>query len=270
MKWAVSGSHGFIAKHLIKKVEQSKLIVVPIDRDLLTNKEQLKDFFNKEKPDYIFHLATAGNVHNYQQEKEIIFQANVVNTWNMLMASQNIDYKAFINFSTSSVLLPYETMYSTTKLAAEIIVSQFPKTISIRPSTVIGIGEQPEHLIPSLIRSCLYGEGMPFVSDPSHDFIDVEDLILGILKVMENIGNTKRSLKSINISSGKQYNNHQVKEIVELLTGKKANIQIEDNLRVYDTKDWKVDNSMIVSLGWQPTFTLEETIAGMIKEQLWN
>ena len=266
MKSIISGSHGFIAKHLINQLEQLKHKVVPIDRYLLANQERLMDFFDKEKPDYIFHLATYGNMSDHN-ERQAIFQANVINTWNMLIACQSVDYKAFINFSTSSVLLKHETMYSTTKLASEIIVNQFPKTVSIRPSTVIGVGEQSQHLIPTLIRSCLYGEEMPFIAEPSHDFIVVEDVISGVLKVIDSMD---KNIRSINISSGKQYTNHQVKKIVELLTGKTANIKLVDDLRVYDTKDWKVDNSKLLSLEWQPLFTLEETITKMIKAQVWN
>ena len=267
MRLAISGYHSFIAKHLIKKLEQLGHTLVLIDRAFLYSLDALTKLLVKEKPDYIFHLSACGNMAG-QIDKSEIFQANVVNTFNLLMASQAVDYKAFINFSTSSVLLKHETMYSTTKLASEIIVSQFSKTISIRPSTVIGVGEQPQHLIPILIRSCIYGDEMPFIGEPSHDFIAVDDLISGILKVIENMD---KNIRSINISSGKQYTNEEVRKIVEKMTNKKANIKyIEGKMREYDTKDWKVDNSKILNLGWQPLFTLEETIGKMIKAQVWN
>ena len=240
--------------------------VAPIDRYLLGNQEQLMSFFNKQKPAYIFHLATYGNMSDHN-EKQAIFQANVINTWNMLVACESVDYKAFINFSTSSVLLQYETMYSTTKLASELTVAQFPKTVSIRPSTVIGVGEQPQHLIPTLIRSCIYGEEMPFIGEPSHDFIAVEDLISGVLKVIDNIN---KNLRAVNISSGVITTNQEVREIVEKITGKRANVKYIDKMRDYDTKEWKVDNSKLLSLGWQPLWTLEQTITKMVKSQVWN
>ena len=240
--------------------------MVPIDRYLLADQERLMDFFNKEKPDYIFHLATYGNMSNHN-EKQVIFQANVINTWNMLMAFQAIDYKAFINFSSSSVLLEYETMYSATKLMGELLTGQFPKTVSVRPSTVIGVGEQSQHLIPTLIRSCLYEEEMPFISEPSHDFIAVEDVVSGVLKIIENMDKVG---KQVNISSGIQTTNQTVREIVEELTGKKANVKYIDKMREYDTKDWRVNNAALVNLGWKPIDYLQDTIKKMIREQVWN
>ena len=266
MKSAISGYHGFIAKHLIKKLEQLGHELVLIDRAFLYSLDAITKLLIKEKPDYVFHLSGYGNMSDQIDKKEI-FQANVINTFNLLMASQEVNYKAFINFSTSSVLLEYETMYSATKLIGELLASQFFKTVSVRPSTVIGTGEQSVHLIPTLIRSCIFGEEMPLETDSTHDFIAVEDVVSGVLKIIENMNKVG---KQVNISTGLQTTNQQVREIVERLTGKKVNVKYVDKMREYDTKDWKVDNSKLLSLGWQPVFTLEETITKMIKAQVWN
>ena len=266
MKSAISGYHGFIAKHLIKKLEQLGHELVLIDRAFLYSLDAITKLLIKEKPDYVFHLSGYGNMSDQIDKKEI-FQANVINTFNLLMASQAVNYKALINFSTSSVLLEYETMYSATKLMGELLAGQFPKTVSVRPSTVIGVGEQSTHLIPTLIRSCLYEEEMPFIGEPSHDFIAVDDVISGVLKIIENIDKVD---KQVNISSGIQTTNQAVREIVEQLTGKKANVKYVDRMREYDTKDWKVNNAALVNLGWEPIHYLEDTITKMIKEQVWN
>ena len=170
MKVLISGSTGFIGGHLFRALEQLGHTVVPIYNEKLLSLPYLEGVISEVKPDYIFHLATYGNMYNHKDIKKIL-EANIIKTYNFLQASQKTSYRAFINFSTSSVLLPTQTNYSKSKKASELIAELFPNTVSIRPSTVIGIGERTEHLIPKLIRSCLHQEEMSFVAEPTHDFI---------------------------------------------------------------------------------------------------
>ena len=266
MKCLISGSTGFIGSNLVRTLEQLGHTVVPIYNEKLLSRDYLAGFMKEVKPDYIFHLAAYGNMATHL-DMDKMYEANVIKTFNLLVVSQSFDSKAFINFSTSSVLLPNQTFYSRTKRASELLIEQFPNTVSARPSTVIGIGEQKEHLIPKLIRSCLYQEEMPFIGEPTHDFISVNDLIRALLKIVDNMG---LSEKQMNISTGKILSNQQILEIVEKLTGKKANIKYVENLRSYDTPEWKVDNTDILNLGWKPQESIEQTIASMIKAELWN
>lgn len=204
--------------------------------------------------DVVFNLASYGNM-SYQQDRDEIFKANITNLYALL----NGKWKKFINFSTSSVLLPTQTMYSATKAAGEQLVS-FYKGINVRPSTIIGKGEQKEHLIPTLINSCLTGESMPFVPEPTHDFIDIEDVIEGTLKVLEN----GEEGMSYNISNNNKWSNQDVKYIVEFKTGRKANTYNVGTLRKYDTFDWRINNYDTMLLGWKPKKPLEQSIEEMI------
>ncbi len=229
MKILCTGANGFIGKYLIKELGE----VYKLPHQYLYNPAQLQSIVKDYNPDIIYHLASYGNMID-QKDEQAIFNANLTATWNLLQASKNIPYKALIYISTSSVTLPYQTIYSATKLGAEVLckafVDQYKKPIAIvRPYTVIGPGEQKEHLIPKLIDSCLNGTRMQFTPEPVHDFIDVRDVVKIIMKADKGI---------IEAGNGISVSNSAVKELVEEITGKTANLEWVDNLRKYDTTKW--------------------------------
>jgi nucleoside-diphosphate-sugar epimerase len=93
-----------------------------------------------------------------------------------------------------------------------------------------------------------------------HDYIDVDDVVEGILNL------SYLGIKGIyELGSGKSHSNQEVLEIVEKVTGKKANINKVDTLRSYDTKDWKSTNLKARGYGWLPKKSLEQSIREMVK-----
>lgn len=187
---------------------------------------------NTESDRNIIYTAAYGNYYD---------QLDIPETYrvNLIEPLKFIDAESLIYISSSSVLLPTQTAYSLSKRAMEEFILNSDKPIcAIRPSSITGIGEQDKHLIPTLIRSCLYGEEMPFVGEPTHDFIDIEDFCRGVLYISENIEEYKG--KILNLSSGISYSNFRVKEMVEELTGKIANTHSVDSMRKYDNKEWVV------------------------------
>jgi nucleoside-diphosphate-sugar epimerase len=100
-----------------------------------------------------------------------------------------------------------------------------------------------------------------FVPEPAHDFIDVEDVVDGML----NLSN--HSARGIyELGSGKQYTNKEVLDIVEEKTGKKANISKVKSMRDYDTPDWVSMNFRARGFGWLPKKSLETSIEEMVED----
>ena len=236
MKSCISGSHGFIGTHLTEKLTQIGHVVVPITQELLYTPQALADFFELEQPDYIFHLAAYGNM---SEQKEVVktVMANYIGTYNMLDASCGIDYKKFINFSTSSVLLPTETFYSATKAGAERLSNAFRQQlhkpiITIRPFSIYGENEADFRFIPTLIWCLLSEESMSIDLLPTHDWVYVKEFIDKLLKVIE----TDRDI--VNMGTGISYSNLEVKNMLEEISGKKLNYATVSHLRSYDTTKW--------------------------------
>lgn len=251
MNTYISGSNGFIGSYLKRVLIDP--ICVPHDQ-LATLKP--------EPYDYFYFLSSYGNLAT-QTETDKTIQANLTDVISILNNSDK-NFKSFVYFSSSSVKLQRQTVYSRAKRAAEEVLlsyiesQQLPICI-IRPYSVTGVGEQPQHLIPTLIRSCLLGERINFVPEPTHDFIDVSDVIEGVLNLSLN-----KAKGIFELGSGKKYSNQEVLEIVEKVTKKKANINLVPSLRAYDSANWVSTNFRSRSWGWMPQKTLEQSIREMV------
>lgn len=254
MKIALTGSNGFIGSALKKYAEAKGHEVEAVKQHFLPS----------GSPDLVIHCAAYGNYHDSTQDDKMI-DANYIWTNSLLNYCLENGCK-FLFFSTSSVLLPVTTMYSATKMGAEQLVKAYVHQYNlpgyiVRPSSVTGPGEQPRHLIPTLIDSCLNGTPMEFVEAPTHDFIDVEDVVRGVFKVLSS----GKPGHAYNLSSGGSHSNRTVRQLVESATGKTANItKILPNLRSYDSKAWIVPDRDILGLGFKRNYHLMDTIERMV------
>lgn len=249
---AVSGSHGLIGSHLVKRLKELGHRVIRLDRDGNLPRQV----------DYIFDLASYGNIYN-QDSVEEIYQANLMRVVRLLMRVKKV--RGIVLTSSSSTLLPKKTFYSSTKKAVEDLPELFNLPIVVaRPSTIIGVGESEYHLVPKLIKSCLKGEIMGFVKEPTHDFLSVLDYVEAIILIAQNTDKLK--VKVLNVSSGKSLSNDTIRKMVENATCKKANIKVVKSLRSYDTKNWKVRPAIeLKRLGWKPKVLIRDQIEVMVE-----
>lgn len=215
----VTGSSGFIGSHLIRKLGTS----IGVKHHAI----RVSHFGDYGQ---VFFLSTYGNMSHHNDYKEML-KANVHDVLSVLRSFRGW----FCYMSSSSVTLQVQTPYSRFKRAGEEIVLGFPEIepCVVRPYSVIGVGEQKEHLIPTLIRSCMEGFPMDLDASPVHDFVDVEDVANCLLE----LGNNKAT-GIFELGRGTAYSNYQVLQIVQRMCGKKANIQSSRRMRAYDNEDW--------------------------------
>lgn len=246
----VTGASGFLGKHLVSR----------LDNPLCIPHQQIASA-QLPRYDHLYFLSAYGNMADHTDDDAII-QANILDP--LALVRQRSDFQSFTFVSSSSVKLNTQTMYSRTKRATEEVLMGYvdkhklPICI-IRPFSITGVGEQPNHLIPTLIRSCMEGTLMNFVPDPSHDFIDVDDVVNGIINLSEN-----HAHGIFELGSGIKRTNLEVLEIVQQATGRKANINMVNRLRDYDNENWVSNNFRARSFGWLPTKSLEVSIGEMV------
>jgi nucleoside-diphosphate-sugar epimerase len=251
----VTGAKGFIGQHLCRKLGVETVKTIDHRR---IGKEGLLPF---EK---FFFLSTYGNLWGHKNWKAVV-KANVTDLVYLLRKSFDYPGGTFVFVSSSSVNLPTHTPYSCCKMAAEHILASAHKedrrTIIARPYSVIGVGEQKQHLIPTLIRSCLNGEKMQFYPFATHDFVDVEDFVDGLLLVSESAPSG-----IYEFGNGRTVPNAEVRALVESITGKVANVELTNYGRPYDDSQWYCRNCAAKKMGWTPKKSLRDTITEMVTE----
>lgn len=227
----------------------------PIPHDKI-QKTKLEPF------DYFFFCSSYGNLSSHTDESEI-FKANIEDLLYVILQAREMKFKSFVYISSSSVKLKHQTTYSRCKKAAEEILLAVMERYNvpiciIRPYSVTGVGEQKEHLIPTLIRSCIFNETINFVPDATHDFIDVDDVVDGIISLAEH------SARGVfELGTGIKTTNQEVLDLVEQVTSHKASINNVSSLRDYDNKDWVSTNFKARMFGWLPKKTLKQSITEM-------
>ncbi len=249
----ITGASGFLGSHLLKQLGEG---TVAIPHENISN-------YILEPFDHFYFCSTYGNMAQHDDD-DATLKANVTDLVCMIEQASKLGFKSFTYISTSSVKLPIQTMYSRSKKAAEEILLAFSEKYNlpiqiIRPFSITGVGEQKEHLIPKLIDSCLNDTKMTLTPLPRHDFIDVDDVVEGIMNLSYN-----HARGIFELGTGKMHANQEVLKMVEGITGKKANIEVVGNLRPYDSDWWVSNNFKSRSWGWLPLKNLEQSIKEMV------
>jgi len=249
----ITGASGFLGTHLISRLANPTKLP---HSDISTTKIQPFDRF--------FFLSAYGNMAFHNEDNKIV-QANITDLTSVLdQVDFKKGFKSFVYVSSSSVRLKRQTMYSHTKRAAEEILIGYMEKHNVpicivRPYSITGVGEQKEHLIPTLIRSCMTGENVNLVPNPVHDWIDVDDVAEGIVNL-----STHGARGIFELGTGTGVSNIQVVKVVEEVTGKKANINIVGQMRDYDNEDWISGNFRARSYGWLPKKKLADSVKEMV------
>jgi len=262
----ISGINGFIGKHLSDGLLAKGHEVVGLSRDILADPVSLNKELKKIKPDYIFHLSAYGNHHSQTDEDEII-STNIIKTYLLLKASQNLNIKAFVNVSSSSTyglkdkpmnekdVLESDTFYGVSKIAGEGLGRAFAKKydmpiVNAVLFSVYGPGEASHRFIPTLINNGINNQEST-VTEGSHDWIYIQDVVDALIILAEKAKELKG--KRVNIGTGNQLENYAIASLVSHLffSGKLKIKEIKEK-RSNDSNMWVSDNTLMLSLGWQP------------------
>jgi nucleoside-diphosphate-sugar epimerase len=251
MRVLVTGGNGFVGKHLVASLKKDGHTVIKVPREVFNDPRHLEPFIIGVSPiDMIFHLAAYGN-HHHQQDAAEMVQVNYAGTFNLLTATKNIPYKAFINVSTSSVLIPHETVYSATKAGAERLVrafvAEFAKPVmTLRPYSLYGEGEGAHRFIPKVFDSFMRETELTLSPEPVHDWVHVSDFVQAMRDCAEILSDTtlpplQTPLQEREVGTARGTSNQQVVDLIQKLTKKRTSINKHKTLRAYDNKEWVAD-----------------------------
>jgi nucleoside-diphosphate-sugar epimerase len=239
---AISGASGFVGTHLQAELVQRGLQPVPIPRSALYAPAELRTFFMHHRPDYVIHAAAAGNMYGKVFNNEIV-RANTLPLFHILEFARQFRFKGIINISSSSVLLPHQTIYSATKRGGEALCQAYAQEynlpiVTARPYSLYGPGEAAFRFIPTVFRSCLTDEPMTVAPDAVHDWLHVRSFAQGITGLLSARFLAQKRGQACNFGLGVGHTNAQIVRLIQGITGKKGQITPSASQRSYDSSEW--------------------------------
>ena len=287
----VAGHNGLLGSAVVRRLGEEgyrNLILKTSSEVDLRDSAQVKDLFEKERPDYVFLCAAScggvqSNIHNpvgYIQDN-LDIQSNVIkNAHNYKVKKllfvgsaatypQECDQPIREESLFSDYLSPSNEFYCIAKIAGIKLCQAYKKEcgdnfISVQPNNIYGprdkFNESKGHVIAALITKfhqakktqnpevVCWGSG-----NARREFIYVEDLAHALLFVMNNYNDNE----PLNIGVGED---HAIKEVAQLIADV---IEYEGKIEWDITKPEGVskrllDSSKLFSMGWTPTYGLLE------------
>ena len=238
------------------------------------------DLFRNEKLDGVINLAARAGVRYSVENPWVFLESNIIGTLNMLEICRQYGCTKFILASTSSIYgenPPYPTPetasssepmqpYAASKKGAEALAHSYHHLYDIdvtvvRYFTVYGPAGRPDLAIFRFVKWIIEGEPVRINGDgtQSRGFTYVDDIARGTIAALKPLG-----YEIINLGGHEVITINGLVELVEELTGKKANVQYgPPNLADMFMNQADVTKAREV-LGWNPQGKLHEGIKNLI------
>ena len=246
------------------------------DRKILTRKSAITN----RKFDGVINLAARAGVRYSVENPWAFLESNVTGTLNMLEVCHQLGCKKFILASTSSIYgenPEYPTPetassseplqpYAASKKGAEALAHSYHHLYDIdvtvlRYFTVYGPAGRPDLAIFRFVKWIIEGEPVRINGDgkQSRGFTYVDDIGRGTIAALKPLG-----YEVINLGGHEVITINGLVELVEELTGKKANVQYgPPNLADMYMNQANVTKAREM-LGWNPQVRLHEGIKNLI------
>jgi nucleoside-diphosphate-sugar epimerase len=239
------------------------------------------DLFKNEKLDGVINLAARAGVRFSVENPWVFLESNVIGTLNMLEVCRQFGCRKFILASTSSIYgenPEYPTPetasssepmqpYAASKKGAEALAHSYHHLYDIdvtivRYFTVYGPAGRPDLAIFRFVKWIMEGEPIRINGDgnQSRGFTYVDDIARGTIAALKPLG-----YEVINLGGHEVISINGLVELVEDLTGKKANVQYgPPNLADMFMNQANVTKAREM-LGWNPQVNLREGIGNLIE-----
>ena len=295
----VAGHKGMVGSAIVRKLlnEGYQNIVYRTSAEFdLTNQSAVKDFFSKEKPDYVFLAAArVGGIHANNTYRAEFIYSNLMVQSNVIHSSYENKVKKLLFLGSSCIypkLAPQplkeeylltgtleETNepYAVAKIAGIKMCDAYRvqygcNFISVMPTNLFGPNDNYDlnnsHVLPALLRKFheakknnkpqveIWGSG-----SPKRELLHVDDCADACLFLMENYNEEG----PINAGMGEDISIKDLALLIKKVTGCAGEIKY-DSSKPDGTPRKLMDVSKIHSLGWKHKIGLEEGIGKVYDE----
>ena len=289
----VAGHNGMVGSAIIRKLKMAGYsnILVRSSKELdLRNQRQVEEFFQSEKPDYIFLAAAkvggilANNTYkasfmydNLSIQNNVIHAAYKYHVKKLLFLGSSCIYPKFADQPIreesllTSELEPTNEPYAIAKIAG-LKMCQFYREqyncnfISLMPANLYGPNDnfdlKNSHVLPALLRKfheakinkkssvTLWGTG-----NPLREFLHVNDLAKACIHFLL----TYNEKSPVNIGTGKDISIHELASEIKKIVGFEGEI-VWDKNKPDGTPRKLLDVTKAKQFGWESSITLLDGI----------
>lgn len=240
---AVTGSSGFVGKHLVHILKSKGISVLEISRTSnsidVTNWEQVQ---RVPVQDVLFHLAGIVNVQESFEQPRNVYYTNYVGTLNMLEWCRINEIERMVYASTFVYGIPEylpvdethpvapNNPYSQSKLMGEELCEAYCRdhglnVTILRFFNIYGPGQTGNFLVPHILQQLSTGDVIIGDPSPKRDFVYIIDVINALITGSES---NVSGCNIYNISSGESHSAGMIADMLADLyfesTGKKVSI----------------------------------------------
>lgn len=302
----IAGHKGLVGSALVRQLEKKgykNLVLKDRDELDLMDSSRVFDFFEKEKPDWVFLAAAkVGGIHanntypvdflldNLKIQNNVIEAAYKSNTEKLLFLGSSCIYPKLApqplkeEYLLTSALEPTNEPYALAKITGIKLCNAYNRQygtnfISVMPCNLYGINdnyhEENAHVIPMLIRRfneakeknlekvTVWGTGKPM-----REFMCSDDLAEACVYLMEN-KNADEIGEFINIGTGTDVTIKELAELIKETVGFKGELEF-DTTKPDGTPKKLLDVSRLNKLGWQAKISFKEGLKLSYKDFLNN
>lgn len=297
----IAGHLGMVGSAIMRKLKREGFdnIIVRTSSQLdLRNQRAVTDFFETEKPDYVFLAAArvggilANNTHrgmfiyeNLMIQNNVIHNSYVSKAKKLMFLGSSCIYPKFApqplkeEYMLTGELESTNEPYAIAKIAGikmcDAYRSQYGcNFISVMPTNLYGPNDnydlQNSHVLPALIRKFHEAkiENKPMVEvwgsgKPRREFLHADDLADACFFLMQEYN----EMGLINIGTGHDLEIGELAILVRNITGYSGQI-VHDYTKPDGTPRKQLDVTKLHRLGWTAKIGLEEGIESVYKEYL--
>lgn len=292
MKVLVTGATGFLGSHLVRRLlaeghevaafkrrSSSLGRVLDIAKDLAwyyADEADLSSPFRKHVHfDAVIHTATC---YGRQGESlSTIFEANTGFPVRLLEVATYFNTDIFFNtdtyFNTDTILCSHLNKYSLTKkqfaewgqMVAEFDSIRFA---NIRLEHVYGAGDSSTKFTTNIIRQCL--NNMPYIcltaGEQLRDFIHINDVVDAYMLLLKKHPILPAGFIQCGLGSGCAVSIREFVEYVHRISNSSSRLDFGAlPYRDHEIMASVADISLLLSLGWQPCFSIETGVREVIE-----
>jgi len=289
----VAGANGMVGSAIVRNLKKQgyfNIIEATRNRVDFSDQEDTKEFFQRNKPEYVFVAAAkvGGIMANKTYKGDFLYQ-NLMIQNNIIHYSMVNDVKKLLFLGSSCIypklatqpitedqlmtgaLEPTNDAYAIAKIAGIKLCQSYREqygfnAISLMPTNLYGPNDnfdlQNSHVLPALIRKFHEAKesNAPYVEcwgdgSPMREFLHVDDLAEACFRCMISYNDSQ----IINVGTGEDLTIKELTELISIIIGYNGEIRWDDS-KPNGTLRKVLNVDKIKSLGWSPKIGIRQGI----------